>query len=82
MEATGDLVSCVTLSHTLNLVQILICFFHMNRFGHLVDIYAWNPHCRYLDGLGPSGTSRTRECYILTHKANNNIAVPYNYHMI
>ncbi|CAK7348448.1 unnamed protein product [Dovyalis caffra] len=26
-----------------------------DRFGHLVDLYAWNPHCRYLDGLGPSG---------------------------
>ncbi|KAJ7977679.1 heme binding [Quillaja saponaria] len=25
-----------------------------DRFGHLVDIYAWNPHCRYLDGIGPS----------------------------
>ncbi|XP_004984604.2 FIP1[III]-like protein [Setaria italica] len=24
-----------------------------DRFGHLVDVYAWNPHCRYLDGLGP-----------------------------
>lgn len=24
------------------------------RFGHLVDLYAWNPHCRYLDGTGPS----------------------------
>ncbi|XP_047336807.1 uncharacterized protein LOC124940338 [Impatiens glandulifera] len=26
-----------------------------DRFGHLVDVYAWNPHCRYLDGVGPSG---------------------------
>ncbi|XP_047313175.1 uncharacterized protein LOC124916494 [Impatiens glandulifera] len=26
-----------------------------NRFGHLEDVYAWNPHCRYLDGMGPSG---------------------------
>ncbi|KAK1398751.1 Cytochrome c-552DMSO reductase-like, heme-binding domain containing protein [Heracleum sosnowskyi] len=26
-----------------------------DRFGHLVDVYAWNPHCRYLDGHGPSG---------------------------
>ncbi|KGN45024.1 uncharacterized protein LOC101219938 [Cucumis sativus] len=26
-----------------------------DRFGHLVDVYAWNPHCRYLDGIGPSG---------------------------
>ncbi|XP_054803830.1 uncharacterized protein LOC129307011 isoform X2 [Prosopis cineraria] len=27
-----------------------------DRFGHLVDLYAWNPHCRYLDGFGPSGS--------------------------
>ncbi|XP_009409848.2 uncharacterized protein LOC135678998 [Musa acuminata AAA Group] len=26
-----------------------------DSFGHLVDVYAWNPHCRYLDGIGPSG---------------------------
>ncbi|XP_077218400.1 heme binding protein [Tasmannia lanceolata] len=26
-----------------------------DRFGHLVDLYAWTPHCRYLDGMGPSG---------------------------
>ncbi|XXG84466.1 hypothetical protein AAC387_Pa10g1976 [Persea americana] len=26
-----------------------------DRFGHLVDVYSWNPHCRYLDGRGPSG---------------------------
>ncbi|KAJ9171710.1 hypothetical protein P3X46_015034 [Hevea brasiliensis] len=26
-----------------------------DRFGHLVDLYAWNPHCRYIDGTGPSG---------------------------
>ncbi|GAB4830588.1 hypothetical protein Ancab_020354 [Ancistrocladus abbreviatus] len=25
-----------------------------DRFGHLVDVYAWNPHCRYLDGRSPS----------------------------
>ncbi|KAF0915451.1 hypothetical protein E2562_036296 [Oryza meyeriana var. granulata] len=24
-----------------------------DRFGHLVDLYAWNPHCQYLDGIGP-----------------------------
>jgi hypothetical protein len=24
-----------------------------DRFGHLVDLYSWNPHCRYLDGIGP-----------------------------
>ncbi|PKA54669.1 hypothetical protein AXF42_Ash000504 [Apostasia shenzhenica] len=28
-----------------------------DRFSHLVDAYAWNPHCRYLDGKGPSGNS-------------------------
>ncbi|KAF7804938.1 heme-binding protein [Senna tora] len=28
-----------------------------DRFGHLVDLYAWNPHCRYLDGIGPSGSA-------------------------
>ncbi|RZB85137.1 hypothetical protein D0Y65_025670 [Glycine soja] len=27
-----------------------------DRFGHLVDLYAWNPHCRYLDGIGPPGS--------------------------
>uniref|UniRef100_A0A2P2JT02 Cytochrome c-552/DMSO reductase-like haem-binding domain-containing protein n=1 Tax=Rhizophora mucronata TaxID=61149 RepID=A0A2P2JT02_RHIMU len=26
-----------------------------DRFGNLVDLYAWNPHCRNLDGSGPSG---------------------------
>ncbi|PKI33153.1 hypothetical protein CRG98_046472 [Punica granatum] len=25
-----------------------------DRFGHLVDLYAWTPHCRYIDGTGPS----------------------------
>ncbi|KAL9242954.1 hypothetical protein vseg_016907 [Gypsophila vaccaria] len=30
-----------------------------DRFGHLVDVYAWNPHCRYLDGQGPSGSNNT-----------------------
>ncbi|CAO2813115.1 unnamed protein product [Amaranthus hypochondriacus] len=32
-----------------------------DRFGHLVDVYAWNPHCRFLDGLGPSGTNNTAQ---------------------
>ncbi|KAH7516958.1 uncharacterized protein LOC107426135 [Ziziphus jujuba] len=34
-----------------------------DRFGHLVDLYAWNPHCRYLDGLGPpaSGNDTTAQ---------------------
>lgn len=37
----------------------------VNRYGHLVDLYAWNPHCRYLDGKGPSGTQRiiSIHCY-------------------
>ncbi|KAF9619853.1 hypothetical protein IFM89_009604 [Coptis chinensis] len=26
-----------------------------DRYGHLVDLYAWSPHCRYLDGHSPSG---------------------------
>ncbi|KAK1291701.1 hypothetical protein QJS10_CPB17g01053 [Acorus calamus] len=26
-----------------------------DSFGHLVDLYAWNPHCRYIDGVAPSG---------------------------
>ncbi|XP_057519208.1 uncharacterized protein LOC130799925 [Amaranthus tricolor] len=32
-----------------------------DRFGHLVDVYAWNPHCRYLDGHGPAGANNTAE---------------------
>ncbi|KAJ6794322.1 Uncharacterized protein M6B38_231940 [Iris pallida] len=28
-----------------------------DRFGHLVDLYAWNPHCRYLDGKTQSGNT-------------------------
>ncbi|XP_009411626.2 uncharacterized protein LOC103993326 [Musa acuminata AAA Group] len=32
-----------------------------DSFGHLVDTYAWNPHCRYLDGIGPkANTSNAR----------------------
>lgn len=38
-------------------VDACICLLYVNRFGHLVDLYSWNPHCRYLDGLGPSGIS-------------------------
>ncbi|XP_078443165.1 heme binding protein [Wolffia australiana] len=26
-----------------------------DRFGHLIDVYAWNPHCLFPDGKGPSG---------------------------
>ncbi|KAL5996445.1 hypothetical protein ACLOJK_026523 [Asimina triloba] len=32
-----------------------------DRFGHLVDVYAWSPHCRYLDGLGPSGNDTSAQ---------------------
>ncbi|CBI39601.3 hypothetical protein VitviT2T_020831 [Vitis vinifera] len=32
-----------------------------DRFGHLVDLYAWNPHCRHLDGLGPSGNDTSAQ---------------------
>nr|XP_010921464.1 uncharacterized protein LOC105045011 [Elaeis guineensis]XP_010921465.1 uncharacterized protein LOC105045011 [Elaeis guineensis] len=31
-----------------------------DRFGHLVDVYAWNPHCRYLDGKGPGNVSNAQ----------------------
>ncbi|KAK6120138.1 hypothetical protein DH2020_046044 [Rehmannia glutinosa] len=32
-----------------------------NRFGHLVDVYAWNPHCRYLDGISPLGNDTSAQ---------------------
>ncbi|XP_011079537.1 uncharacterized protein LOC105163032 [Sesamum indicum] len=32
-----------------------------DRFGHLVDVYAWNPHCRFLDGMSPSGNDTTAQ---------------------
>ncbi|CAN1278831.1 hypothetical protein LINPERPRIM_LOCUS16760 [Linum perenne] len=32
-----------------------------DRFGHLVDLYSWNPHCRYLDGTGPSGNDSSAQ---------------------
>ncbi|KAF5745935.1 hypothetical protein HS088_TW06G00100 [Tripterygium wilfordii] len=32
-----------------------------DRFGHLVDLYSWNPHCRYLDGVGPSGNDTSAQ---------------------
>lgn len=28
-----------------------------DSFGHLNDMYGWNPHCRYIDGLSPNGSS-------------------------
>ncbi|KAK9941494.1 hypothetical protein M0R45_007200 [Rubus argutus] len=32
-----------------------------DRFGHLVDLYAWNPHCRYLDGISSSGNDSSAQ---------------------
>ncbi|CAN6567406.1 unnamed protein product [Malus baccata var. baccata] len=32
-----------------------------DRFGHLVDLYAWNPHCRYLDGIGSSANDSSAQ---------------------
>ncbi|OVA16793.1 Cytochrome c-552/DMSO reductase-like [Macleaya cordata] len=32
-----------------------------DRFGHLVDLYTWNPHCRYLDGISPSGNDSSAQ---------------------
>ncbi|KAL7235353.1 hypothetical protein ACSBR1_018785 [Camellia fascicularis] len=32
-----------------------------DRFGHLVDVYAWNPHCRNLDGISPSGNDSSAQ---------------------
>ncbi|XP_031274107.1 uncharacterized protein LOC116132586 [Pistacia vera] len=32
-----------------------------DKFGHLVDVYGWNPHCRYLDGIGPSGNDSSAQ---------------------
>lgn len=32
-----------------------------DRFGHLVDLFAWNPHCRHLDGISPSGNDTSAQ---------------------
>ncbi|KAK0580882.1 hypothetical protein LWI29_007413 [Acer saccharum] len=32
-----------------------------DRFGHLVDVYAWNPHCKHLDGIGPTGNDSSAQ---------------------
>lgn len=32
-----------------------------DRFGHLVDLYAWNPHCRHLDGMDASGNDTSAQ---------------------
>lgn len=43
------------------------------RFGHLVDLYSWNPHCRYLDGIGPKGTSISK-----MQKVSSYLSFPLN----
>ncbi|MBA0656215.1 hypothetical protein Goklo_008592 [Gossypium klotzschianum] len=42
-----------------------------NSFGPLVDAYAWNPHCRYLNGMGPSG-KLIRPSYLRNHSSGQN----------
>ncbi|KAG9129779.1 hypothetical protein Leryth_015994 [Lithospermum erythrorhizon] len=32
-----------------------------DRYGHLLDMYAWNPHCRNLDGISPAGNDSTAQ---------------------
>lgn len=32
-----------------------------DRFGHLVDLYGWSPHCRYIDGTGPTGNDTSAQ---------------------
>ncbi|CAN4106541.1 unnamed protein product [Withania somnifera] len=32
-----------------------------DRFGHLVDLYCWNPQCHYLDGYGPSANDTSAQ---------------------
>lgn len=32
-----------------------------DRFGHLVDLYAWNPHCRKPDGISSSGNDSSAQ---------------------
>lgn len=32
-----------------------------DRFGHLVDMYAWTPHCRNLDGISPTGNDTSAQ---------------------
>ncbi|KAL6504985.1 hypothetical protein OROGR_024802 [Orobanche gracilis] len=32
-----------------------------DRFGHLVDMYDWNPHCRFPDGISPSGNDTSAQ---------------------
>ncbi|GAY44859.1 hypothetical protein CUMW_085130 [Citrus unshiu] len=40
-----------------------------DRFGHLVDVYAWTPHCRYLDGMGPSANAIAPHILICTYSS-------------
>lgn len=32
-----------------------------DRFGHLVDLYTWTPHCRHLDGISPTGNDTSAQ---------------------
>ncbi|KAM5550191.1 hypothetical protein ABKV19_001240 [Rosa sericea] len=32
-----------------------------DRFGHLNDLYGWNPHCRYLDGISSSANDSSAQ---------------------
>ncbi|KAK4339746.1 hypothetical protein RND71_041208 [Anisodus tanguticus] len=32
-----------------------------DRFGHLVDLYAWSPHCLNLDGVSPKGNDTSAQ---------------------
>ncbi|KAI4341646.1 hypothetical protein MLD38_026343 [Melastoma candidum] len=32
-----------------------------DRFGHLVDLFSWTPHCIFLDGTGPSGNDSSAQ---------------------
>lgn len=41
--------------HLQNSPTYLQCVHMVNRFGHLVDLYAWSPHCLNLDGVSSTG---------------------------
>ncbi|KAI4365718.1 hypothetical protein MLD38_021682 [Melastoma candidum] len=32
-----------------------------DRFGHLVDLFSWTPHCRFRDGTGPPGNDSSAQ---------------------
>lgn len=52
-------------------LNVLCVILFVNRFGHLVDLYAWNAHCRYLDGIGPSGIPRVKVVLLFPVKGGN-----------